>query len=144
MRTIYLTKEQAQSLLGRSLTTTESASFDVWEEIAEQRLANLLCVQCIEELYAQMAWETTDPLPLELQLVLARMTVAIGVQNNVEIGVQRKKVEDFEITYGDDRKDYFVEVVASNGGVLQKYSQCKVRFGRTLKEEARYYHNDRI
>ena len=144
MRTQYLTKEKAESLLGRSLTTVESASFDVWEEIAEDRLANLLCVQCIEELYAQMAWATTDPMPNELLLVLARMTVAINVQNNVEIGVQRKKVEDFEITYGNDRKDYFAEVVASNGGTIQKYSQCKIRFGRTLKEEARYYHNDRI
>lgn len=144
MRTQYLSKEKAEALLGRSLTTTESASFDVWEEIAEDRLANLLCVQCIEDLYARMAWAIDEPMPNELLLVLARMTVAILPQNNVEIGVQRKKVEDFEITYGNDRKDYFAEVVASNGGILQKYSQCKVRFGRTLKEEARYYHHDRV
>lgn len=136
-----LTIQQAQTLLGRSLTTAETNAFDEWEEIAESRLADLLCVKDMAELLEILGVES---LPSELLLVLARLTVAIGVENGVEIGVSSKKVEDFSITYGNDRRNFYADTIASNGTTIMKYSQCSVRYGRTLKEEARYYHNDRF
>lgn len=137
----YITIQKAQTLLGRSLTTTETNAFADWEAIAESRLADLLCVQDMAELLENLG---VVSLPTELQLVLARLTVAIGVENGNEVGVSSKKVEDFSITYNDDRKDFYANTVSANGATIQKYSQCSIRFGRTLKEEARYYHNDRF
>lgn len=136
-----LTIEKAQTLLGRSLTTVESNAFDDWESIAESRLADLLCVESIDALLDILGVNT---LPVELLLVLARLTVAIGAENGVEVGVQSKKVEDFSITYNTDHNNFIANTISANGATIMKYSQCRIRYGRTLREEARYYHNDRV
>jgi hypothetical protein len=134
----YLTENEASQLLGRSLTTTEVNSFDVWEDVAESQLADLLCVQNLDEL----GFET---LPKDLALVLARLTVAIGTENEIPLGVASKKVEDFSINYDTaTRNDFFANLAKVNAPTLAKYSHCGIRYGRTLKEEARYYHNDRF
>lgn len=138
----YIDENQTALLLGRSLTTTEADSFDVWESIAESQLADLLCVQSLEKLLEILGLES---LPTDLQLVLARMTVAIGTENEIPLGVSSKRVEDFQINYDTaTRNDFFASLAKVNGTTLSKYSQCRIRYGRTLKEEARYYHNDRI
>lgn len=138
----YIDENQTALLLGRSLTTAEANSFDVWESIAESQLADLLCVQDLEKLLEILG---LDNLPTDLQLVLARMTVAIGTENEIPLGVSSKKVEDFQINYDTaTRNDFFASLAKVNGQTLAKYSQCGIRYGRTLKEEARYYHNDRI
>lgn len=137
----YLTIAKAQTLLGRSLTTAESNAFADWEEIAEARLADFLCVKSLDELLEILGVQS---LPTDLLLVLARLTVAIGVENGVEVGVEKKDVEDFSITYSTDRNNYYANTLAENGATIMKYSQCSIRYGRTLKEEARYWHNDRF
>lgn len=137
----YLTIAKAQTLLGRSLTTAETSAFADWEAIAESRLADLLCVKDLDELLEVLGVES---LPTELVLVLARLTVAIGVENGNEVGVESKKVEDFSITYDKDRSNFYANTLSANGATIMKYSQCSIRYGRTLKEEARYYHHDRF
>lgn len=139
----YLLQGETTKLLGRSLTATETKSFDMWEQIAEARLSNLLCVNNLAELVEKLGVET---LPVELKLVLARFFGAIAYENGVEIGVTSKKVEDFSINYDNDElKNVFANVVTANGDILRKYSQCfGIRSGRTLKEEAKYYHHDRF
>ena len=139
----YLLQGETAKLLGRSLTATETKSFDMWEQIAEARLSNLLCVNNLAELLEKLGAET---LPVELKLVLARFFGAIAYENGVEIGVTSKKVEDFSINYDNDElKNVFANVVTANGDILRKYSQCfGIRSGRTLKEEAKYYHHDRF
>lgn len=139
----YLTQEETAKLLGRSLTASEVEAFDEWEAIAEARLSDLLCVPCLDELLAILSKVN---LPIDLQLVLARFFGGIAVENGVEIGVTSKKVEDFSITYNDaDRKNVFGGLVTANGATILKYSQCRnIRSGRTLKEEAKYYHYDRV
>lgn len=136
-----LTIQKAQTLLGRSFTTTESNAFADWETIAEARLSDLLCVKDMAELLEILG---VVSLPTELLLVLARLTIAIGTENGVEIGVSSKKVEDFSITYGNERNDFYADTLSANGATIMKYSQCSIRYGRTLKEEARYWHNDRF
>ena len=138
-----ITKEEVAKLLGRSLTASEVDAFDEWEEIAEGRLSNLLCVECLEELLARIA---KLELPMELKLVLARIFGGISEENGVEVGVTSKKVEDFSITYDDkQRNSIFGAIATANGATILKYSQCNtVRSGRTLKEEAKYYHYDRF
>ncbi len=138
----YIDENQTALLLGRSLTTTEADSFDVWESIAESQLADLLCVQSLAKLLEILG---LDNLPTDLQLVLARMTVSIGTENEIPLGVSSKKVEDFQINYDTaTRNNFLVSLAKVNSATLAKYSQCKIRYGRTLREEARYYHNDRI
>lgn len=137
-----ITQAEVAKLLGRSLTASEEDAFDEWEEIAEQRLADLLCVSSLSVLLTELSLTS---LPIDLKLVLARFFGGISVENGVEIGVTSKKVEDFSITYNDaDRKNIFGTLVTANGATILKYSQCTIRSGRTLKEEAKYYHYDRF
>lgn len=137
-----ITQEEIAQLLGRSLTASEVSSFDVWESIAEQRLSDLLCIECLEVLLAKMG---KINLPTDLQLVLARFFGGISLENDVEYGVSSKKVEDFSITYKDNHDNVFGNIVTANGATILKYSQCRgLRSGRTLKEEAKYYHHDRF
>ena len=137
----YLTQADAEKLLGRSLTASEINAFDEWEEIAENRLSSLLCIDCLDEILAVLGRVS---LPNELKLVLARFFGGIAQENGVEIGVTSKKVEDFSITYDKQRDNIFAGIVTANGSTILKYSQCSIRSGRTLKEEAKYYHYDRI
>lgn len=139
----YLTQSEASKLLGRSLTTTEAKSFDMWEQIAESRLSDLLCVASLADLLTVLGLQV---LPTELKLVLSRFFGGISAENGVEIGVTSKKVEDFSITYDEkERNNVFGNIVTANGTAILKYSQCKwLRSGRTLKEEAEYYHHDRF
>ena len=135
-----LTIEKAQTLLGRSLTTAESNAFSEYEEIAESRLANLLCVSNLADLLTALGMTS---MPVDLQMVLARFVGAISQENSIEYGVESKKVEDFSINYASKRNVYADEV-ANNGATIAQYSQCTIRHGKTLKEDARYYHHDRI
>lgn len=139
----YLLQGETAKLLGRSLTATETKSFDMWEQVAEARLSNLLCVANLDELMTILG---VTAFPVELKLVLARFFNGISLENGVEFGVTSKKVEDFSITYDkDESRNIFANIVTANGDAIRKYSQCKgFRSGRTLKEEAKYYHHDRF
>ena len=137
----YLTKQETQKLLGRSLTTAENTAFDEWEAIAEIRLADMLCVADIQTLLTTLG---LTQIPADLKLVLARFFGGIATENGVEVGVTNKKVEDFSISYNDKHDNVFDGIVTANGATILKYSQCKIRSGRTLKCEAKYYHYDRF
>lgn len=139
----YVTQPEVATLLGRSLTTSEVSAFTSYEAIAESRLADLLCVDSLASLLTAL---NLTELPIELKLVLARFIAGITAENGVEYGVTSKKVEDFSITYDDsERTNIFGKIVTANGATILKYSQCEgLRSGRTLKEEAKYYHYDRI
>ncbi len=55
-----LTEEEMATLLGRSLTDAETTNFDLYLEIAEQRLEELLCVDLSEEDDAERIYESRD------------------------------------------------------------------------------------
>lgn len=130
-----LPQEQIETLLGRQLTPAEEAAFDIYEEIAETKVADLLCTESLAKLMQERGWET---LPLDLQLTTARFFNAISIENNAEPGVESKQVEDFHITYTANR-NILAETITANIATLQKYSACGFRSGRTLKEDPRYY-----
>lgn len=140
MASPYLSKDKAELLLGRSLTTAESNAFSDYEQIAENRLANLLCVSNLDDLLTAL---DLSSMPVDLQMVLARFVGAISQENGIEYGVESKKVEDFSINYSSKRNVY-AEEVANNGATIAQYSQCSIRHGKTIYQEARYYHHDRI
>ena len=118
-----LSKENIQVLLGRDLTPTEFKGFDVYLAIAVKRLADVLCLETLP-----------NPLPCDLAQVLAGFFgVVAKSQISSDGAIERKKVEDFEITY-KDAENGFSAIVRANLGVLAKYSACgdAILHGETL------------
>lgn len=134
----YIEQSQVSALIGRSLNQIETRNFNLYEEIAEMKLSDLLCRPLSE-----VAVE--DKLPADLLLVLARLFGAIKEQNSVEHGVESKQVEDFRIQFKDSENSIMAETIADNGATILKYSMCGgIRHGRTIMTDRRYYHNDRV
>lgn len=135
----YIELSQVSALIGRSLTSIETSNFDLYEEIAEMRLSDLLC-RPLSDLA-----DENDRLPVDLQLVLARIFGTIRAENSAEHGIERKKVEDFEITFKDEKNPILAETIQANSATILKYSACGgIRHGRTIMTDRRYYHNDRV
>lgn len=135
----YLTANEVAALIGRSLSSVETTNFALYESIAESRLANLLCVEDL----AQFADEQ-GKLPVDMQLVLARVFGTLKEENSIEAGIQSKKVEDFSITY-DKTESVFAQVVQANNATILKYSKCgSIRHSKTMMTDRRYYHHDRV
>lgn len=135
----FIEYSQVVALLGRALSKTEKENFDIYRDIAERRLADLMCRKSLGELIT----EDGQKLPSDLLLVLARLIGAIQAQNSVEFGVESKQVEDFRITY-KDKQDIIGDVIATNGATIMKYSACGMRAGKSLMQDPRYWHNDRV
>lgn len=119
-----ISKEEMAALLGRSLSTLENANYDLYLEITLLRLKDLLCFD-ISEL---------EELPADLKLLIARtfsLIVAEQSQMN-DSGVRSKKVEDFTITYEDDKKSPASAYMDMNANLIAKYSKCQgeIRSGR--------------
>lgn len=112
-----LSKEQVSALLGRSLSTIENNNFDLYLDIAIERLEDLLCITL------------TNPLEAGLQLLLARCFGVIASEQAVasQLNVKEKKVEDFSITYEDKATEPMEAFVSMNDGLLEKYSECQAR-----------------
>lgn len=116
-----ITKELVSQLLGRSLTSVESDNFDLYMEIAQDRLCKLLCLS-----------ELPSELPTDFQLLIARMFAVLPSEaaagNSV---VSSKRVEDFQINFDVEATPY-VAFLRQNGDLLSKYSACQAEI-RTNK-----------
>lgn len=115
--TPMLSKEQVSALLGRSLSTIENNNFDLYLDIAIERLEDLLCITL------------TNPLESGLQLLLARCFGVISEEQAMasELNVREKKVEDFSISYNEKEVKPMEMFVSLNDGLLEKYSECQAR-----------------
>ena len=90
--TPIISKEDMAKLLGRSLTAVEKENYELYLGITVERLQDLLCLT-----------EIPDPLPLDLQLLIARLFGIIVVEQRANLdNVQSKKVEDFSVTYDNN------------------------------------------
>ena len=122
-----INQELVEGLLGRSLTEVESTNFELYKQVAVERLDNLLCIDL-----AGM-----DDIPADLQLLIARCFAVIGQEQEASgnFGVSSKKVEDFSINY---HAEAFLEtspmatLVKQNASTIDKYGQCqaKIRSGK--------------
>lgn len=65
-----------------------------------------------------------DKLPVDLQLLLARLFGQGSVEHTSDGQVKEKKIEDFSVTYKDGAT--FDEFVLANSSIIDKYSQCNV------------------
>lgn len=137
---MLIKQEEIKALLGRSLKDVEEKNFQLYYQIAVTRLEDLLC-RPLTEILTEL---DVEELPADLKLVLARIFGSLSVENASEIGVDKKDVEDFSISYNDDINKIFAITVQQNAQTIMKYAKCcAIRNGRTLREDCLYYDNIR-
>ncbi len=69
-----------------------------------------------------------NPLPSDLQLLLARLFDQGSVEQTSDGQVKSKKIEDFTVTYKDGST--FGDFVLANTSVIDKYAQCSQGYMR--------------
>lgn len=123
-----ISKEQMAKLLGRSLSDVEDSNYELYLDLTVTRIQDLLCVS-----------ELPQPLPLDFQLLIARLFGIITVEQTASLdNVQSKRVEDFSVTYdnnsGETPMSKFIKI---NQATIAKYSQCqgKVLHGRICLDD---------
>lgn len=137
---MYLTQDETEALLGRSLTGVEINNFTLYQQIAITRLEDLLC-RTLSDVNDSLGVET---LPTDLKLVLARLFGCLTAENNAEIGVESKRVEDFDISYNQNINNIYALTVQANSQTIMKYAKCcGIRSGKTLLWDKKYYDNFR-
>ncbi len=118
-----ISKEQMAKLLGRSLSSVEDSNYELYVDLTVERLQDLLCLT-----------EFPVPLPLDLQLLIARLFGIIGDEQKASMeNITSKKVEDFSVTYDNNSKETpMSKFININQATIAKYSQCqgKVLHGR--------------
>lgn len=117
--------DNIQILLGRKLTPAEFEGFDVYLGIAITKLCDVLCLETLP-----------NPLPCDLAQVLAGFFAAVASSQLEPNNIERKRVEDFEVTYRESQDSAMASIVKKNLGVIAKYSACKqdgaILHGKTL------------
>lgn len=118
MATPIISKEDMAKLLGRPLSVTETANYDMYLGIAVERIKDILCLL-----------ELPDPLPIDLQLLIARCFAVFSVEQNTSVeNIESKKVEDFSVSYNDNSKETpMSKFVRLNIIAITKYSQCQAK-----------------
>lgn len=120
-----LSQDEVVTLLGRPLSEVEAKNFNIYLEIAELKLKDLLCLSNLP-----------NPIPVDLKMLLAKMFGSIKATQDFEYnnGVESKRVEDFSINYTADKKSPMSLVLSNESATLLKYSQCSsgIMHGKTM------------
>jgi hypothetical protein len=120
-----LSQDEVVALLGRPLSEVEAKNFNIYFEIAELKLKDLLCLN-----------EFPNPIPADLKMLLAKMFGSIKATQDFERenGIEAKRVEDFSINYAADKKSPMSLVLSNESATLLKYSQCSsgIMHGKTM------------
>lgn len=126
---LIISQDTMATLIGRPLSTLETANYKLYLDISVLRLEDLLCLKFSE----------LDEVPADLQLLIARCFVVIEQEQTAAatLGINKKQVEDFSISYESDAEEPMVAFVKQNSSLLDKYSQCQaiMRSGRTCDAE---------
>ena len=120
-----LSQDEVVALLGRPLSEVEIKNFNIYFEIADLKLKDLLCLSSLP-----------NPIPADLKMLLAKMFSSIKATQDFEHnnGVESKRVEDFSINYTADKKSPMSLVLSNESATLLKYSQCLsgIMHGKTM------------
>ena len=131
MATPIISKTDMAALLGRALSTYESDNYDLYLNIAQARLEDLLCITLPNPL--------NDP---ELKLLLARAFGLIASEQAAvtSSGVASKHVEDFSVTFKNETSDPMAVFLSQNQAIINKYSECQatVKAGETYGDCIRF------
>lgn len=120
-----LSQDEVVALLGRPLSEVEAKNFNIYFEIADLKLKDLLCLSNLP-----------NPIPADLKMLLAKMFGSIKAMQDFEYnnGIESKRVEDFSINYTADKKNPMSLVLSNESATLLKYSQCSsgIMHGKTM------------
>lgn len=120
-----LSQDEVVALLGRPLSEVEIKNFNIYFEIADLKLKDLLCLSNLP-----------NPIPADLKMLLVKMFGSIKATQDFEHnnGVESKRVEDFSINYTADKKSPMSLVLFNESATLLKYSQCSsgIMHGKTM------------
>lgn len=122
--TPIISQDEMAAYLGRSLSTVETENYELYIELAQSRLEDLLCTKIVK------------PLPTDLALTLARCFAVISLEQNEQsdLNVTSKKVEDFSLTRksGNEAETPMASFMRLNDAILTKYSRCQgcIRSGK--------------
>ena len=120
-----LSQDEVVALLGRPLSEVEIKNFNIYFEIADLKLKDLLCLSSLP-----------NPIPADLKMLLAKMLGSIKATQDFEHnnGIESKRVEDFSINYTADKKSPMSLVLSNESATLLKYSQCSsgIMHGKTM------------
>lgn len=122
----YLTKEQVERYLGRSLTMVESSNFETYLEIAQERIEDLLCLSLADYV------DDDGALPATLAMLVARVFNAYSEEQKATPNVTSKKVEDFSVSL-DVSVTPMGAFASQNRADIMKWSKCQgqVKSGKT-------------
>lgn len=87
-----------------------------------------------ENIVVDAAWGFSS-VPVDLQLLLAKLFDQGSVEQSSDSTVKSKKIEDFSVTYKDSAT--YDEFVTNNSATIDKYSQCnqgQIRHGNVSWE----------
>lgn len=117
MNNTIISQEEVVALLGRPLSTLETANFSLYMQIAVLRLDDLLCIKL----------EDMADIPVDLKLLIARCfaTIVMEQKASANHGISSKKVEDFSINYDGDTDSPMVAFVSQNAATIDKYGKCQ-------------------
>lgn len=120
-----LSQDEVVALLGRPLSEVEIKNFNIYFEIADLKLKDLLCLSNLP-----------NQIPADLKMLLAKMFGSMKATQDFEYnnGVESKRVEDFSINYTADKKSPMSLVLSNESATLLKYSQCSsgIMHGKTM------------
>ncbi len=120
-----ITKSEIEALLGRSLSDAENNNFDLWLELAEAEMRDLLCwcddYVCYDE-------------PAQLKLLLARLFGAYEAEQKFNSNIESKQVEDVRLDYRENPDSPMAQAVHKSIKIIAKYSRCcsGILHGKTL------------
>lgn len=114
-----LTQQETEALLGRSLSSIETTNFDLYMDLAQTRLLDVLC-----------RTEWPSEITNELRQIIAQMFGVIVLEQGAvsDSGATSKKVEDFSITYGTNPETPEVTFEKTYARIIAKYSECGFKF----------------
>ena len=125
-----ISQETMAALLGRPLSDLEIANYDLYLELAIERLDDLLCIKL----------EDMDDLPVRLKLLIAR---AFNVMKQEQAaseshGIDKKQVEDFSISFQADASSPMTYFVEQNLSILNQNSKCQgsIRSGNVYSQDS--------
>lgn len=120
-----ISQEDVVALLGRSLSESETQNFNIYLEITELKLKDLLCID---------KWP--NPLPTDLKMLLAKVFGSIKATQDFERdnGVTSKRVEDFAVNFSENKSSPLSVVLTSEAATVSKYNNCStgIMHGETL------------
>lgn len=112
-----ISQEDMAALLGRPLSDAETDNYALYLQIAVLRLDDLLCIKL----------EDMTDIPADLRLLIARCFATIPAEQaqTASLGITKKDVEDFSISFDAEADSPMVAFVAQNQATIDKYGQCQ-------------------